>query len=97
VEKGFKTVTCASPNHEFLKEHEKNKSMRKRFMPLCIEREIIEAAELLDLNLYTQLIQNLMGLSDISLASQGLEQSKTPYEQHLCFPSQDQEISVNLQ
>eukprot|EP00475_Leptophrys_vorax_P046321 TRINITY_DN9904_c0_g1_i2.p1 TRINITY_DN9904_c0_g1~~TRINITY_DN9904_c0_g1_i2.p1 ORF type:complete len:226 (-),score=50.89 TRINITY_DN9904_c0_g1_i2:951-1628(-) len=55
-----KTVIFASPNHEFLKEHSKNPTMRNRFMPLWSESEIFEAAELLKLKLEYEFIQHLM-------------------------------------
>ena len=55
----IKTVIFASPNHEFIKEHSKNPTMRKYYMPLWTEREIFEAAELLELGLDYDLIQNL--------------------------------------
>jgi hypothetical protein len=55
-----KTVIFASPNHAFIKEHSKNPTMRKRFMPLWTEREIFEAADLLELNLDYEDIQNLI-------------------------------------
>jgi hypothetical protein len=54
-----KTVIFASPNHNFLKEHSKNPTMRKRYMPLWSEREIFEAAEWLELRLEYELIQKL--------------------------------------
>ena len=61
VEQGpVKTVIFASPDHEFLKEHSKNSTMKKRFMPLWTESEILEAAESLELKLGYEFIQNLM-------------------------------------
>jgi hypothetical protein len=61
VEEGrVKTVIFASPNHEFLKEHSKNSTMKKRFMPLWTESEILEAVELLKLKLDYEFIQTLM-------------------------------------
>ncbi len=46
-----KTVIFASPNHDFLLEHSKNETMRKYYMPLWSEREVLEAVELLELRL----------------------------------------------
>jgi hypothetical protein len=60
VEQGLvKTVIFASPNHAFIKEHSKNPTMSKYYMPLWTEREIFEAAELLELGLDYDLIQKL--------------------------------------
>jgi hypothetical protein len=60
VEQGLvKTVIFASPDHEFIKEHSKNPTMRKYYMPLWTEREIFEAAELLELNLDYDFIPKL--------------------------------------
>jgi len=42
---GIKTVIFASPNHKFIKEHSKNPTMKKRFMPLWSEHEIVEAVD----------------------------------------------------
>jgi hypothetical protein len=61
VEQGLvKTVIFASPDHEFIKEQSKNPPMRKYYMPLWTEREIFEAAELLELGLDYDLIPKLL-------------------------------------
>jgi hypothetical protein len=54
-----KTVIFASPNHAFINEHSKNPTMSKYYMPFWTERELFEAAELLELNLDDDLIQKL--------------------------------------
>jgi hypothetical protein len=60
VEEGqVKTVIFASPNHDFLKEHSKNETMNRYYMPLMSEREILEAVELLKLRLEYEFIQKL--------------------------------------
>jgi hypothetical protein len=60
VKEGVKTVIFGSPNHEFLKEHSKNPTMRTYYMPLWTEREMLEAVESLELRLDDRLIQNLI-------------------------------------
>lgn len=54
-----KTVIFASPNHDFLKEHDKNETMNKYYMPLWSEHELFEAVELLELSLEYEFIQKL--------------------------------------
>jgi hypothetical protein len=54
-----KTVIFASPNHQFLKEHSKNALMSNLYMPLWTEPEILEAVELLELELDEKLVRDL--------------------------------------
>ena len=56
----FKTIIFASPNRDFLKNHSKNATMSKRFMPLWSESEIYEAADLLGLDLSQDFIKHLI-------------------------------------